>query len=60
MSEKIIDNFRVHLGADTYVQDIEEAIKKVANRDYSCLDLDKIPPIFCTLPFFANKLSRSD
>ena len=46
MSEKIIDNFRVHLGADTYVQDIEEAIKKVANRDYSCLDLDKIPPIF--------------
>ena len=45
MSEKIINNFRVHLGADSYVQDIEEAIKKVANRDYSCLNLDKIPPI---------------
>ena len=45
MTEKIIDNFRVHLGTNSYVEDIQKAIKDVAKRDYPCLDWDKIPPI---------------
>ena len=54
MVEIISENLKVHLGADLFVDDIRQAVKDVAKRDYPELDLDKIPPIIVPQFFLAQ------
>ena len=55
MTEKMIGNFRVHLGAGSHVRNIQTAIKDIAKRDYPCLDMNPIPPIFVPCLFLPTK-----
>ena len=51
-TEVILQNFKVHMGADVDVTNVELAVQKVAERNHPELDNEKIPPIFVPKLFF--------
>ena len=57
-SDVILQNFKVHMGGDFDLTDIERAVQEVADRDIPELNSPKIPPIFI-LKLFLSTLPQA-
>ena len=53
-TDVILQNFKVHMGANFDLTDVEEAVESVTNRDYPELNHLQMPPIFVPKLFLAS------